>query len=61
VTLLEDEHARAVTGAELTWVEGVLDDLRSGAFTWSEEQLTSVAAKDLSGLAPELTPGYFPE
>jgi DNA-binding PadR family transcriptional regulator len=61
VTLLEDEYARAVTGAELAWVEGVLDDLRSGAFTWSEEQLISVATKDLSGLAPELTPDYFPE
>jgi len=61
ITLLEDEYARAVTGAELNWVEGVLDDLRSGAFTWSLEQLTSVATQDLSGLAPDLPPEYLPE
>jgi DNA-binding PadR family transcriptional regulator len=61
ITLLEDEYARAVTGAELKWVEDVLEDLRSGAFTWSEEQLVSLATEDLSGLAPELTPEYFPE
>lgn len=61
ITLLEDEYARAVTGAELKWVEDVLEDLRSGAFTWSEEQLVSLATEDLSGLAPELPPEYFPE
>jgi DNA-binding PadR family transcriptional regulator len=61
VTLVEDEYVRAVTGAELAWVEGVLDDLRSGAFTWSQEELTSMATEDLSGLAPELTPEYLPD
>jgi DNA-binding PadR family transcriptional regulator len=61
ITLLEDEYARAVTGAELNWVEGVLDDLRSGAFTWSQEQLVSVAVENLGGLAPDLPAEYLPE
>jgi DNA-binding PadR family transcriptional regulator len=41
--LLETEYVRAVTATELTWVEGVLADLRSGALSWSEEELLEVA------------------
>jgi len=37
VTLLEDEYQRAVIAAELTWLAGVVDDLRTGALTWGEE------------------------
>jgi DNA-binding PadR family transcriptional regulator len=37
VSLLETEYLRAVTSAELTWLRGVLDDLRSGALAWSAE------------------------
>jgi len=37
VTLLDDEYLRAVTAAELSWVTGVADDLRTGVLTWSEE------------------------
>jgi DNA-binding PadR family transcriptional regulator len=37
VTLLDDEYLRAVTAAELGWVNGVLDDLRSGSLTWTED------------------------
>jgi DNA-binding PadR family transcriptional regulator len=47
VTLLDDEYQRAVTAAELTWVSGVLDDLRTGALTWSEEELAAMAASFL--------------
>jgi DNA-binding PadR family transcriptional regulator len=37
VTLLEDEYLRAVTAAELGWVSGVVDDLRTGALTWNDD------------------------
>jgi DNA-binding PadR family transcriptional regulator len=37
--LLEEEYRRAVTQAELTWVRGVVEDLREGRLTWSEEWL----------------------
>jgi DNA-binding PadR family transcriptional regulator len=61
VTLLDDEYRRAVTAAELAWIDGVLDDLRTGALTWSKEELTSVAAEDLSAVAPDLPPDYLPD
>jgi DNA-binding PadR family transcriptional regulator len=61
VTLLDDEYRRALTAAELAWIDGVLDDLRTGALTWSKEELTSVAAEDLSALAPDLPPEYLPD
>jgi DNA-binding PadR family transcriptional regulator len=35
--LLEEEYRRAVLGAELTWVRGVIEDLREGRLTWSEQ------------------------
>ena len=60
VTLLDAEHQRAVTTAELNWIEGLLDDLRSGALTWSDEQLTTAAMEDLGVLAPDLPPEYLP-
>jgi DNA-binding PadR family transcriptional regulator len=41
VTLLETEYLRAITAAELGWVSGVVDDLRSGALTWSHEELAN--------------------
>jgi DNA-binding PadR family transcriptional regulator len=44
VTLLDDEYATAVTAAELGWVTGVVDDLRTGALTWSEELLKMAAS-----------------
>ncbi|MFE4458841.1 PadR family transcriptional regulator, partial [Nocardia tengchongensis] len=37
VTLLEDEYQRAVTEAELRWLEAVLADLADGTLTWSWE------------------------
>jgi DNA-binding PadR family transcriptional regulator len=39
VTLLDPEYLRALTAAELSWVSGVIDDLRSGALTWSLEEI----------------------
>lgn len=59
VTLLDEEYRRAVIAAELNWIDRVLDDLRTGALTWSEEQLVAVAKEDLTPLAPDLTPEYL--
>ncbi len=39
ITMLEDEYQRAVTAAELHWLEGVLADLVDGSLTWSWESL----------------------
>jgi hypothetical protein len=61
VTLLDDEYLRAVTAAELNWIDGVLNDLRSGALAWTEEQLIGAAMESLGGLAPDLPPEYLPE
>ena len=43
VTLLETEYLRAVTAAELEWVARVVDELRSGALSWSHEELAAMA------------------
>ena len=58
VTLLDDEYRRVVTAAELAWIDGVVEDLRTGALTWDREQLAAFAAQDLSALAPDLPPEY---
>ena len=39
VVILEEEYRQAVRQAELAWVQGVIEDLRSGALTWSYEGL----------------------
>jgi DNA-binding PadR family transcriptional regulator len=44
---MDDEYARAIVAAELAWVEGVVADLRSGALTWSKEQLEPFAQASL--------------
>jgi len=61
VTLLDDEYQRVVTAAELAWIDGLLDDLRTGALTWNQEQLASAAMEDLGVLAPDLPPEYLPD
>jgi DNA-binding PadR family transcriptional regulator len=42
--LLEEEYRRTVLAAELTWVRGVIDDLREGRLTWTEDWLRSLSA-----------------
>ena len=42
--LLEEEYRKAVLEAELAWVLGVIEDLRAGRLTWSEEWLRELAA-----------------
>ncbi len=43
VVLMDDEYKRAVTAAELAWVEGVVEDLQSGTWSWSSEDLAELA------------------
>ena len=45
--LLEEEYRRTMLEAELLWVRGVIEDLREGRLTWSEEWLRELAAKFL--------------
>ena len=42
--LLEEEYRRTVLQAELAWLRGVIDDLRSERLTWSEEWLREIGA-----------------
>jgi DNA-binding PadR family transcriptional regulator len=58
VVLLDDEYQRAIISAELTWIDGLLGDLRSGDLRWDAEQLALAARDDLAPLAPDLTPEY---
>ena len=46
--LLEVEYLRAVTAAELAWLDGVLHDLRTGALTWNDKELMETAKAFLS-------------
>lgn len=43
VVLMDDEYHQAVLGAELDWVEAVIEDLRTGKLDWSREWLTAIA------------------
>jgi DNA-binding PadR family transcriptional regulator len=58
VALLDDEYQVAVASAELTWIRGVIDDLRSGLLSWGDELATAarsslaeagVTTEDLDG------------
>jgi DNA-binding PadR family transcriptional regulator len=40
---LEEEYRKALLEAELSWLHGVIDDLRQGRLTWSQEWLREVA------------------
>jgi len=50
VTLLDDEYRRATTAAELSWIDDLRDDLRSGRLTWSKDDLEAQAGTDLTGM-----------
>jgi DNA-binding PadR family transcriptional regulator len=43
--LLETEYIRAVTAAELEWVEGVVDDVRTGKLVWHFEDVAEIAKR----------------
>jgi DNA-binding PadR family transcriptional regulator len=38
--LIEDEYRAAMLTAEITWLQGVIDDLATGRFTWDLELIT---------------------
>jgi DNA-binding PadR family transcriptional regulator len=42
--LLEEEYRKAMLEAELAWIGGVIEDLRAGRLTWSEQWLREIAA-----------------
>jgi DNA-binding PadR family transcriptional regulator len=44
---MDDEYQRAMVAAELAWVEGVVADIRSGALSWSKDQLEPFAQASL--------------
>ena len=46
---MDDEYQRAMIAAELAWVDSVVRDLRSGALTWSKEELEPFAHASLPG------------
>jgi DNA-binding PadR family transcriptional regulator len=46
VTLLDDEYAVVMTAAELTWVTGIVEDLRDGSLEWSRAELEAFAAPE---------------
>jgi DNA-binding PadR family transcriptional regulator len=41
--VLEEDYRKTVLEAELSWVRGVVDDLREGRLSWSEEWLRELA------------------
>jgi hypothetical protein len=43
IAMLEAEYQRAVLEAEAAWVRSVIAELRSGALTWSREELMAFA------------------
>jgi hypothetical protein len=45
VSMLETEYLRAVTQAELDWIDTVLAALREGSISWSREELHAVASE----------------
>lgn len=49
VTLLDTEYLRAVTAAELQWVDAVIKTIQSGALSWSGEELAEAAKSFLPG------------
>ena len=46
--MLETEYQRATLEAELEWVRAVVDDLRTGRLTWSEEWLRQFSEQPMA-------------
>ena len=42
--LIEEEYKQALLESELTWIQSLLDDMRTGEITWNEQWLRQVAA-----------------
>src|SRR5262249_59333883 len=37
--LLEEEYRKALLAAQLSWIQGVIDDLQTGQLTWNQDEL----------------------
>ena len=46
VTLLESEYQLAIADAELRWIKGITEELRTGSLTWSQEDFETAIARD---------------
>ncbi len=57
VVLMDDEYKRAVTAAELAWVEAVADDLRSGSWRWSYQELAPFLQTDAEPVTGDAASG----
>jgi DNA-binding PadR family transcriptional regulator len=55
IVLMDDEYRHAMVTAELTWIAGIVADLRSGSLTWTYEQFGEMAGHIQPGgeLAPD--------
>jgi DNA-binding PadR family transcriptional regulator len=42
--LLEEEYRKAILTAQLSWLNGVIDDLQTGRLTWTEQWLAELFA-----------------
>jgi DNA-binding PadR family transcriptional regulator len=42
--LLEEEYRKAILTAQLSWLQSVIDDLRTGRLTWNEQWLAELFA-----------------
>jgi len=47
--LLEEEYRKAILTAQLDWLHGVIDDLKTGRLTWTEQWLAELFAALHSG------------
>lgn len=54
--LLEEEYRKALLAAELAWLRGVIEDLRAGRLTWSEQWLREIA----EAFIPEVEDAFTP-
>ncbi|MFH8571840.1 hypothetical protein [Streptomyces sp. NPDC017993] len=54
--LIENEYARHMCGAELNWVDGILEEIGSGALTWPAVEITEDGWRWDEGAAPVPAP-----
>lgn len=47
VFFLESEYMHALATAELTWLTGIVEELRAGKLTWSHDEIPALAAQFL--------------
>ncbi len=44
IAMIETEYQRSLVAAEATWLSSTIEELRSGVFTWDQDQLIAEAA-----------------